>query len=199
MVLPAQAPGVVDVVAVNDAGSSVVSAGGKITYVAPAAPGISLLSPSSGSILGGTVVSVSGSGLSQVSKVLVGRTSVKFTRVSDSSLSFVSPAHAAGSVSITLGAQYSSSAPASYSYTLPPAPVVSSLSSSSGPVAGAWVTLSGTSLTSVAKVFLGASLVKFKVLSDSSVSAFFAAAPGSYDVTVVTAGGVSTAVKYAVR
>src|ERR1700687_1457413 len=78
-------------------------------------PSVTGVSPNSGSIAGGTTVTVSGSGFTGVTSVNFGTTAAtSFTIVSDTQITAVSPAHAAGivDVTVTTPARTSAAAPA---------------------------------------------------------------------------------------
>lgn len=77
-----------------------VGLSGAYTIVAP--PTIVGISPSTGPVAGGTLVTITGTGLTGTTSVTVGGASVVFTLVSDSTITFVTPAHAAGAVTIVL-------------------------------------------------------------------------------------------------
>ena len=60
------------------------------------------IGPSSGPAAGGTTVTISGTGLSQATAVTFGLTKSKPTDVADDLLTVVAPAHAAGTVSVSV-------------------------------------------------------------------------------------------------
>jgi hypothetical protein len=92
--------GPVDVsVTTPDGGTSPVSAADTFTYVRP--PVVSSVTPSVGLTTGGTVVVVSGSRLSDVTRVLFGGTSAtQVTVLSDQAVLVVVPAHPSGAVDV---------------------------------------------------------------------------------------------------
>jgi hypothetical protein len=84
-------------------------------------------------------------------------------------------------------------------YTYVPAPVVSSISPTSGAVAGGnTVTITGTGFTGATRVLFGSSpATAFTVVSATQITAVAPAAPvAPVAVTVVTAGGTSNGVFY---
>jgi hypothetical protein len=176
-----------------------ISCGSIVTLNFGARPSISAVTPSSGPIAGGTLVTVTGANLS-------GATSVSFGGVpgtgldvaSPTSLSVTTPPHAAGSVDVVVttpnGASETNAATFSYEGPPTPAPTVSGLAPSSGPIAG------GTSVTISGSDFIGATSVTFggvaatglDVESASSLSVVSPAhAAGAVDVVVTTPGGSS--------
>ena len=60
--------------------------------VSPSGPVVASISPTSGSAIGGTTVTITGSGLTGVNKVLFGTTASSFTVKSDTQITAVSPA-----------------------------------------------------------------------------------------------------------
>jgi len=107
---PAEVAGTVDVTVTTPGGTSATSASDKFTYTAPAAaPTVTGISPTSGSTVGGTTVTVTGTGFydggssSAVRAVNFGNTADTSINVtSDTSLTVVSPAEAAGTVDVTV-------------------------------------------------------------------------------------------------
>lgn len=67
-------------------------------------PAISSVSPASGFNSGGTAVTISGSRFTNASSVVIGGSSVPFTVVNDSTITFNAPAHSVGSVDIVVTA-----------------------------------------------------------------------------------------------
>jgi hypothetical protein len=99
----------VDVTVVNSLGTSATSSADQFTYYAR--PVVTGLSAVSGSTLGGTSVTITGSGFTGTTAVDFGSTSAaSFTASGDSSITAVSPAGAAGTVDITVANPVGSSA-----------------------------------------------------------------------------------------
>ncbi|WP_232679363.1 IPT/TIG domain-containing protein, partial [Nocardioides sp. R-C-SC26] len=186
-------------VSVSTAGGTSANVPGGFTYLtSPTAAGIT---PSSGPPAGGTSVTVGGSGF------VVGNTSVTIGGVvipaaavsvtSTSSLSFITPAHAAGnvSVSVTTPGGTSSAVPGGFTYVA--APTAASLSPSSGPSAGGTsVTVTGSGFVAGAtSVTVGGVAVpagSVTVSSSTSLTVVTPAnAPGTVAVTVTTVDGTS--------
>lgn len=125
------------------------------TYVAP--PTVSSISPVSGSTLGGTAVTIAGTGFaSGASVTLGGAAATDVTVVNATTITATTGAHNAGAASIVVtNADTQTGALASgYVYIAPP--TVSSISPMSGSTLGGTpVTITGTGFTSGASVTLG--------------------------------------------
>jgi hypothetical protein len=97
---PGQA-GTVDVRVVTPYGTSPVVAADRFSYLA--APSVADVSPSSGPVGGGTLVTISGTGLGAVTSVSFGDVpATDFSVLSDSMLTARAPAHASGRVDVTV-------------------------------------------------------------------------------------------------
>jgi len=134
--IPAHAAGVTDVVA-GRYDDTTVTAANAYTYVA--SPGITAVSPNTGLIAGGDTVTITGTGFSEGIKVkFAGNYIASPTRVSDTSITFVTPATAKpGSVDVVVEDTYGqvSTVTNGFTYRLPD-PVVTSVSPSAGPMGG---------------------------------------------------------------
>ncbi len=122
LTLPAHAAGPVDIVATSAAGTSPAA---RFTYIAPPVPAVTALSPASGPTNVATVVTLTGTNVGGATRVTVGSTSLAFTRVSDTQLKVVLPAHAAGTVTIQVttpgGLSTATSTAARFNYLAVPA------------------------------------------------------------------------------
>jgi IPT/TIG domain/Papain family cysteine protease len=119
LTLPPHAAGPVDVVATSAAGASPAA---RFTYLAPV-PAISALSPATGPTNGATLVTLTGTKLGDATRVTASGSSIPFTRVSDTKLFVVLPAHAAGTVTIevtTPGGSTASSTATRFNYVAAP-------------------------------------------------------------------------------
>ncbi len=104
---PAGVPGPVDITVVTPFGTSSVTLVDQFTYLSS---NITKISPSSGSICGGTRVAITGTNLSCVTEVLFGSVSAeRFTVESDTKIIAISPQGKPGTVDITLITPLSSS------------------------------------------------------------------------------------------
>jgi hypothetical protein len=177
----------------NDAGKT----GSVWVFVDPSTiPLASGVSPNAGPVLGGTAVTITGSRLAGTSKVEFGGVEASFTVNSASSITAIAPAHAAGSVPVTLttpeGRSPGGSGAPAFSYVQPPG--VSEVSPAEGPTSGGTsVTISGGHLAGTTSVSFGSvPATSFTVLSSKTVIAVSPAAPaGKVTVTVTTPGGAA--------
>ena len=182
--------GTVDVTVTTPVATSATSSVDKFTY----GPAVTAISPSSGSTVGGTVVTISGRGFGGATAVDFGSTAAgSYSVVSASSITATAPA-GSGTVDVTVttpaGSSPKSTADA-YTYKAPP--VVTGLSQSGGPIAGGTnVTISGSGFTGATTVDFGSTPASsFTVNSDTSITATAPAGSGTVDVTVVTMAGTS--------
>lgn len=187
--VPAHAPGVGDVLLTSPAGSSVATAAGRLTWVAPAAPVVTALSAATGSTAAPTTLTVTGSGLAQAVGVTVAGVGVPFTVVGDTSLRLTVPAHAPGSGPVLVAAKYTkslASAATAFTWVAPAAPVITSLSATSGSaLAVTSVGITGTGLGQVTGASVAGVVVPVTRISDTAVKlAVPAHAPGSGPVVL---------------
>jgi len=89
-VSPAGTPGPVDVTVTTPGGTSAPTASDVFTFVG--APIVSALDPASGSVHGGTTVTITGAGLSDASAVAFGETPAEFTVIDDQTIVATAPA-----------------------------------------------------------------------------------------------------------
>ena len=133
----------------------------KITTVTPSnsSPVVSSLSPTSGILAGGTAITITGTGFLSGATVDIGGSACTSVSVSSAtSITCTTPSHAAGAVtvSVTNTDTQSGSLVSGFTYTAPP--VVSSLSPTSGILAGGTaITITGTGFLSGAAVSIGGS------------------------------------------
>jgi hypothetical protein len=110
---PAEAAGTVNIVVTTSAGPSIATAADHFTYIGPS---ITSISPVSGTVSGGTRVTINGTGLSGATSVMFGTVPAASYTVNGkgTKLRAVAPAHAAGPVNIVVitpgGASAASSA-----------------------------------------------------------------------------------------
>jgi hypothetical protein len=194
---PAQAAGSVHVTVTTAGGTSSTGAGDQYTYVA--SPTVTNVSPNSGSTAGGTSVTITGTGFTGASAVSFGGTAAtSFTVDNATQITATAPAHAAGTVDVTVttvGGTSATGAADQYTFATPPSPpTVTGLSPTSGPTTGGTsVTITGTNFTGVSAVdFGGTAATSFTVDSATQITATAPAhAAGTVDVTVTAAGGTS--------
>ncbi len=160
-------------------------------------PTITLISPSSGTILGGTAVTITGTNFVSVSSVTFGGFVCGSVNViSTTTLTCVTPAHVAGTVEVIVTALTGSNSTAGTAndYTYTGGPTITSLNPATGPASGnTIVTITGTNFTASGMV------VKFDtttaVFSYIDTTTIVAVAPahsaGTVNVSVTTPGGTS--------
>ena len=180
-------------------GTSAAVAADQFTY-AVRPPAVTAISPTSGPTAGGTTVTITGTGFTGATKVLFGAVAAtSFTVVSDTQITAVSPAQAAGTHSIYVTTPGGTSAPVSgdqFTYAVPH-PAVTAISPTSGPTAGGTtVTITGTGFTGATKVLFGAvAATSFTVVSDTQITAVSPAqAAATHNIYVTTPSGTSAAV-----
>jgi len=191
-VSPAHAAGVVDVAVANtDGQTSIFSAG--YTFVAP--PVVTSVAPLTGTTGGGTTVTITGSAFVANAGVLIGGspcTSVSV--ISSTTITCVTPAHAAGAVTaqVTNTNGLVGSAAAAYTYVVAAAPTVSGISPASGPTTGgSVVVLTGTGFLDGIGVRIGGNTCTDVIVSNSTTVSCRtpAHALGGADIRVVNTDG----------
>lgn len=164
---------------------------GAFRYLSP--PSLSGASQSDGPAAGGQAVTITGANLDEVVEVTFGGAQASITGSDGSSVTVVTPAHAAGTVSITVTTA-GGSATLNDAYTFINAPVVTSLSKRKGSTNGGQpVTIFGTSLANATSVTFGGVAATIVENTGSSIKVSTPAhAAGEVDVTVTTRGGSTT-------
>ncbi len=153
---PAHAAATVGIVVTNtDTQTATLAA----SYTYEAAPTLSNVAPIGGALIGGTAITLTGTGFLTGANVTIGgNTCGSIVVVSGTSITCVTPAHAAGAVDVTVTNTDAQAAtlPASFTYRVPP--ILSSIAPTAGALAGATsVTLTGTNFLNGATVTIGGS------------------------------------------
>ncbi|MGC7402303.1 IPT/TIG domain-containing protein [Pandoraea pneumonica] len=191
---PSGPSGTVDVVVTTPNGTSATSASSKFTYYPT--PTIAGVFPNSAPATGGTAVVISGTNfVSGSTTVSFGGAFVTPSVVTQTSMTVTAPAGTPGPATITVNAP-GGTATQSGSFTYTAVPVVTSLSPTTGPLAGgATVTILGSGFTGASSVSFGATTVTPTVNSDSqiTVTAPSKTGAGTVDVTVTVPGGGTSA------
>ncbi|MFF9511402.1 IPT/TIG domain-containing protein [Streptomyces sp. NPDC014724] len=155
------------------------------------------ISPNQGSTGGGTLVTITGTNLSNTSAVTFGsKSATSITQVSPTQVTAVSPS-GNGNVDVTVTTPGGTSNPLPFFYV--GAPFKSSLSANSGPlVGGNTITVNGTGLSTATSVSFGGVTATPTVVSDSQISVTVpaGAAAGPVSVSVTTAGGTNNGLSY---
>ncbi|WP_249147174.1 IPT/TIG domain-containing protein [Bradyrhizobium jicamae] len=164
--------------------------------VASPPPTVASISPASGPLAGGTTVTISGTDLADSTFVMFGSERADaYTVNSATSITAVAPkGRGTGTVDVLVFTSSGSSVTsAADQFTYADAPIVNSISSTSGPVSGGTsVTITGANLTGATAVKFGATAAtSFTVNSATSITAISPAGTGTVDIAVTTAGGRS--------
>lgn len=187
----AHAPGIVDVVVTTPNGSG--AGVGLFTYVAPAAPTVTAITPASGPTAGGTSVNITGTTFTGATSVTIGGAAASFTVVNPTTITATTPVHAAGAVDVVVTTPGGvGTGVGLFTYIAPPgAPVVAAINPTSGPTAGGTaVTITGANFTDASAVTIGGVAAAFTVVNDTTITATTAVhAAGVADVAVTTPNG----------
>jgi methionine-rich copper-binding protein CopC len=191
-VSPAVSAGTVDVTVTTLGGTSATSPADQFTYIA--APVVTSVSPSAGPTLGGTTVTITGTGFTGATFVDFGHSAATFTVNSPTTITAVSRGGSAGTVDIivtTPGGESDTSAADQFTYVT--APTVTSVSPNVGPMTGnTTVTITGTGFTGATAVHFGANAAFFTVNGTTSITATSSIGmAGTVNVTVTNPGGTS--------
>jgi hypothetical protein len=184
---PAHAAGAVNVVVTNpDTQTGTLTNG--YTYTSTA-PGVTSISPTSGTTAGGTPVTITGTNFVSGATVTFGGTAATGVTVgSSTSITATTPAHAAGAVNVVVTNPDTQTGTLNNGYTyVSTAPGVTSISPTSGTTAGGTpVTITGTNFVSGATVtFGGTAATGVTVGSSTSITATTPAhAAGAVNVVV---------------
>jgi hypothetical protein len=181
--------GTVDVTVSTQKGTSPIVTADQFAYLE-----VTGLSPSGGPAIGGTSVTVIGSGFSGATSVQFGTTSVALSAedvLSDSQVSVTTPP-GSGTVDVTVTTPLGTS-PTTGADHFNYAPTVNAVSPNSGLSTG------GTQVTVTGSGFTGATAVRFGpnigsgliVQSDSQLMVFSPGGAGTVDITVTTGAGTS--------
>jgi hypothetical protein len=195
-VSPAQGgePSIVDVTVTVPAGTSATSSADRWKWAS--APTVTGRTPTAGTANGGTPVTITGTSFTGATAVKFGGTAAtSYTVDSDTQITAVSPAHAAGVVDIVVSAAGDSATSSADQFTyVGGRPVVTSVSPTAGPTAGGTtVTVTGSNFNGASGVSFGSTAATaFTVNSDTSITATSPAhAAAIVDITVSGPGGTS--------
>jgi len=165
-------------------------------YTHQAAPTVTSISPSSGPLAGGQAVTITGTDFTGATAVTIGGTAATaVTVVNATTITATTPAGSAGTASVlvtTPSGTYSAGA----LYTHQAAPTVTSISPSSGPLAGGQsVTITGTGFTGATAVTIGGTAATAVIVTGSTSLTAIAPAgsAGTASVLVTTPGGTNSA------
>jgi hypothetical protein len=200
-VLAASPPGTgtVNVTVTTPGGTSAASPADQYVYVSNP-PTVTSISPTSGPVTGGTVVTITGSGFTDAEAVDFGpaNPATTFSIVNDLTILATAPVGQLGTFDVQVSNPNGNSPTTSadqFTYTTPPVPSVTAVSPASGAsTGGTVVTITGTGFSGASTVDFGSGdpSASYTVTSSTSITA--TTPPGSIgtvDTTVITAGGTS--------
>jgi hypothetical protein len=191
---PAGSAGKSEVIVTDSFGAS--TGGPSFTYIKP--PTVTEITPASGTTVGGTAVTIKGTGFLKGSTVTIGSAATSVVIVSETEITAKTAAHAAGKVSVEVTESgVKQSATVEYTYVAPP--TISKIEPASGPhTGGREIVLTGTGFTEGAKVKVGSSeATEVTVVSETEITAKTpAGTAGKAEVTVTDSKGTSNAVTY---
>ncbi len=182
-----------DEVVVTDEIATSASSGVMFTYVTP--PTVTKVEPAVGSTLGGTSVTIKGTGFAEGTKVTIGKAVASLKIESETEIVAKTAAGAAGKDEVV--ASYAngvvSTGGASFTYIAPP--VVTSVSPAEGSTAGGTsVKIKGTGFLKGSTVKIGGAATSVVVVSETEITAKTAAeSAGKAEVVVTSEVGSSTA------
>jgi hypothetical protein len=182
-----------DVTATDTNGESATAAYSLTVNAAPA-PAVTSVSPASVPASGGTLVTITGTGLAGATAVDFGTTAGTIVSDSDSQIIATSPAGTPGTVDITVTTAGGTSAASSADqFTYLASPAITAITPGGSPLAGGTtVTITGTGLANATAVDFGVNAAT--IVSDTGTQIVATSPPsatGTVDVTVTTAGGTS--------
>ena len=165
-----------------------------VTTVSP--PIVTSVSPASGPLAGGTLITITGTAFTGATVVSVGdNLATSFSVVDSTRITATAPAGSIGTASVLVTTPGGTSA-ANTRYSYAAVPTVTSVSPASGPLAGGTpITITGTAFTGATAVSVGDNLATSVSVVDST--RITATAPagsiGTASVLVTTPGGTSAA------
>lgn len=185
----------VDVTVTTPSGSD-LTVGTADDYTYTGGPTVTLLTPATGPTTGNTFVTVTGTGFTPSGMtVTFGGTAATFAYNSSTSLTAVSPAHSAGTFDVivtTPGGVSPNTVLDDFIYTGTSAPVITSISPTSGPV-GTFVTVTGSGFLGSSVATVGGVSASFTVVNDTTVTLTVPSTTpgGTVDIRVTNSGGTS--------
>jgi hypothetical protein len=156
-------------------------------YIQPSAPVMTAITPNSGPAIGGTPVTITGSGFTGTTGATFGGVAgTSFVVVDDTTITVVTPPHAVGLVEVTVVDPVDGpSAPLGFTYL--PGTTITGVDPGSGPqTGGTSVTITGTCFTGATGVLFGGTAAgSFQIVNDTTIVATTPPGTGTVDVTVV--------------
>jgi len=159
---------------------------GCYTYVA--APKVTSITPTSGTSIGGTAVTIAGTGFQSGATASLGGAAVTVSTVSATSITGTTSPHAAGAVTliVTNPDTQIGTCVVCFTYVAPPPPTVTSVTPNSGPSAGGTsVTIAGSGFQVGATVAFGGSALTVSTINATTITGTTTAhAAGAVNVVV---------------
>jgi hypothetical protein len=194
---PAHPAGIVDVLVTTPLGTSAVDVLAKFTYLA--APVVTVVAPATGSAVGGTAVTITGTDFTGATGVTFGGAAgTAFTAVNGTTVTVTTPAGTAGLADVVvttlLGGTSATGLLAKFTYVA--APAVTLVAPAGGPLAGGTaVTITGTGFTGATGVtFGGTAGTAFTAVNGTTVTVTTpVGTAGAADVVVSTPLGGNSA------
>ncbi len=185
---PAGTVGAKDVTVTTVGGSA--SSAGAFTYVA--APTIATVSPTSGPQAGGTSITVTGTNLSGAT-LKVGGVTATGVISSDNSLTGTTSASVTAGAKIVEVSTAGGTATKAGAFTYLPTPTITTITPSSGPVAGGTsISIIGTNLTGASLTIGGVAATNVVATATGITAKTPAGTEGAKPVVVTTSGGTAT-------
>ena len=160
--------------------------GTMVVVAAPEALSVTSISPTGGSIAGGTNVTITGTGFENGADVTFdGSAASNENVVNLSTITATTPSHVAGTVDVVVTNSDEESATLSSAYTFALAPAITGISPDSGPAAGGTaVTIDGSGFQSGASVRFASKAATGVSVSSSTITATTPSGSGTVDLTV---------------
>ena len=142
------------------------------------------LTPDRGPVIGGTPVTITGSGFTGATSVTVDGATVPFSVVDDTTITIVTPPHAAGPVPVVVTTPVGPTPAATFTYQ--PGTTVGGVDPGHGTASGGTtVTITGSCFTGATGVRFGSTPARsFTVVNDTTITAVTPAGTGTVNVTV---------------
>lgn len=165
----------------------------RFTYQAPQVSGFS---PQSGSVAGGTLITILGANFGFNPTVTIGGQAAQLERAGHTEILARSPAGSVGPAPLVVTTAGQSSVPVSYTYAQY-RPAILGLTPTHGPAAGGnSVVVAGMDFGTNPTVTFGGRVATLTSISNTSLTAVAPAGQGTVTVTVVNAGGASNPAQY---
>ncbi len=194
--LPGHVGGVVNVGVTNPAHDGLPpthrAMANALTYETAPAPSASGVAPSTGSTFGGTAVTITGGGFLPLASVTFDGLPGIVAGIGPTSITVRTPAHASGAVDVSVinADGQSASIASAFQYVTLPAPTLTSVSPSSGPVGGgAKVVVTGSGFSADTLVRIGSGVFSQTLVSSTEIDVVtMTATAGVVDVTASNPG-----------